>query len=165
MTRNRQNIDLQPNDQMHLPKVKSTINSHPKWVNKSRLMLGVNKFIGGTYRNTTLAQQQLNQSRSSTGLIGLQRSATEVPNYDASNYAAGTSQYLRPSLFEASNQPITSSRTSIVDQQSGQTVAKSIPQLPKWHRNYVPPGHNPLLIPAEQQQATLPPQLAAKDKQ
>ena len=57
MTRNRQNIDLQPNDQTHLPKVKSTINSHPKWVNKSRLMLGVNKFIGGTYRNTTLAQQ------------------------------------------------------------------------------------------------------------
>jgi len=39
-----------------LPKVKSTTMSNPKFVNKSRLMLGANKFIGGTYRNTSLAQ-------------------------------------------------------------------------------------------------------------
>ena len=57
----KQNVDLPPApDPNHLPKVKSTINSHPKFISKSRLMLGVNKFIGGTYRNTTLAQQQLN---------------------------------------------------------------------------------------------------------
>ena len=37
-----------------LPKVKSTVMSNPKFVTKSRLMLGANKFIGGTYRNTPL---------------------------------------------------------------------------------------------------------------
>ena len=47
------NEDL--NEPTILPKVKSTTMSNPKFIGKSRLMLGSNKYIGGTYRNTTLA--------------------------------------------------------------------------------------------------------------
>ena len=53
------NVDL--DEPALLPKVKSTVLSNPKFISKSRLMmLGTNKYIGGTYRNTTLDQQMLN---------------------------------------------------------------------------------------------------------
>ena len=76
--------------------------SNPKFVTKSRMILGANKYIGGTYRNTTLAQQKANQSsKSSAELQAISRGMTSnngapqplssSSHYDASNYAAGTS--------------------------------------------------------------------------
>ena len=76
----------------NLPKVASTVMSNPKFVSKSRLILGTNKYIGGTYRNTSLAQQQLNQSKSSAEIMaaasqhGKQASHAAGSSYDASNY-------------------------------------------------------------------------------
>ena len=48
-------------DHPRLPKVKSTIHSYPKFIDPKKLvgyplMSGANKFIGGTFRNTTLEQ-------------------------------------------------------------------------------------------------------------
>lgn len=54
-SKRRKNWDLMEEPGL-LPKVQSTVMSNPKFVGKSRLILGVNKYIGGTYRNTTLAQ-------------------------------------------------------------------------------------------------------------
>lgn len=52
----RQKFNADLDEPTLLPKVKSTVLSNPKFVSKSRLMLGANKYIGGTYRNTTLDQ-------------------------------------------------------------------------------------------------------------
>ena len=87
------NVDL--DEPALFPKVKSTVLSNPKFVSKSRLMmLGTNKYIGGTYRNTTLDQQMLNQSHKSSldltsygKLGGIATDRNSVANYDASNYA------------------------------------------------------------------------------
>lgn len=56
--REKKNSDLKELwDPPLLPKVKSTIYSHPKFVGKSYLLTGVNKYIGGTFRNTGLQEQ------------------------------------------------------------------------------------------------------------
>ena len=123
----KKNADIYDEPSM-LPKVKSTAMSQPKFLSKSRMMaLGVNKFIGGTYRNTSLAQQQLNQSKSSATLIGgLSRASIQNQpsgaGYDASGYTAATSRApreieeeqtkkpntyrVRGGMFEAGNQPL-----------------------------------------------------------
>jgi len=46
-----------------LPKVKSTINSHPKFLTKSHL-LGFNKYTGGTFRYTPLDAQKIDGTKS-----------------------------------------------------------------------------------------------------
>ena len=46
-----------------LPKVKSTINSHPKFLTKSHL-LGFNKYTGSTFRYTPLDAQKIDGTRS-----------------------------------------------------------------------------------------------------
>ena len=48
---------------MILPKVKSTIFSNPKFLKKTH-MLRMNKYSGGTFRNTSLEAQQLDRPRS-----------------------------------------------------------------------------------------------------
>ena len=57
VNKKKNNDDLINVDE-RLPKVKSTIYSNPKFVGKSQMMSGANKFIGGTFRNTSLEQQK-----------------------------------------------------------------------------------------------------------
>ena len=66
----KRNVNADLDEPSLLPKVKSTNMSNPKFVSKSRLILGTNKYIGGTYRNTDLRQQEINQSKSSRDLVG-----------------------------------------------------------------------------------------------
>ena len=88
---------------MLLPKVKSNVLSNPKFVSKSLMnMLGANKYIGGTYRHTSLEQQMLNQSKSSIDISSyeankavqnpMSASSIHTPNYDEvnNNYGPGS---------------------------------------------------------------------------
>ena len=172
------NADL--NEPTILPKVMSTTMSNPKFVNKSRLILGANKFIGGTYRNTNLQQQMLNQSKTSQDLIIGSLRKSSYPNnnsesYDASNYIGGSSKWKN-----ANNHILTSTSAlsvSVLPNSSEKgTVSRQIPVnkivvgvAPKWIKGYGPRGSNinnggttpqdSMSGAAEYQQANLPRQI------
>ena len=71
-------------------------------------MLGVNKYIGGTYRNTTLEQQLLNQSKSSAEIMAaVQNSlgkAYNISNYEGSRDAIVSTSHnkIKQSLIKRS---------------------------------------------------------------
>ena len=68
--------------------MKSTVNSNPKFIGKSRLMLGQNKFIGGTYRNTTLDEQMKNVRENSAEIRNRAEKVSES-NYFANKGSMG----------------------------------------------------------------------------
>ena len=117
-------------------------------------MLGVNKFIGGTYRNTTLEEQQLNQSKSSAEIMASAyvHQTNFSKTYDISNYEGSRDAIVStpvPSLHKIE-------QSLIIGSQSLNKIPLAPNKMPKWARA-VP------VNPSYEQKSTLPRQI--RDKQ